>query len=191
MMTLLSMIVDGIQELMQVLGPYHERAMSFWELRSEYRRLKQMHACDAMQMFSNSRMLPIYRTHIIDEDMGKSFWQHTRRGASFDCCTVHRSRKQFLLSLLRSTLEHEPVRPVPPSPEKSRVVELQPKSEAQRQRERKELMDKIFGSTSADQTRPISGKEFHRPDMASLRYQLYLTQQRLDVMRSRALRRAS
>jgi hypothetical protein len=189
--TLLNMIADGIQELMQVLGPYHERALSFWELRSEYRRLKRMHACDAKQMFSNSRMLPIYRTHIIHEDMGKGFWQHTRRGASFDCCTVHRSRKQFLLSLLRSTLEHEPASPAQPSPQKNKVVELQPKSEAQRQRERKELMDKIFGSSSADKTRQISGKEFNRPDMASLRYQLYLTQQRLEVMQSRALKRAS
>jgi hypothetical protein len=186
--TLLNTIADGIQELMQTLAMRHERATSFWELRSEYRRLKQMQACDAQQMFSNSRMLPISKTFTRDETLGRSFWQHTRRGTAFDCCPLHRSRKQFLLSQVRSQHTLEPAKS---AQDDVNVVELQPKSEAVRQRQRKEMMDKIFSSTSTGATRQISGKEFNRPDMASLRYQLYLTQKRIDAMRSRTYKQAS
>lgn len=101
MTTFINAIADGIREFTVLHEQYRERVKSLWELRSEYRRLKQMHACDANQMFSNSRMLPLSKTFTRDETICRNFWQHKRRGTSFDCCTLHRSRKQFLLSLVQ------------------------------------------------------------------------------------------
>lgn len=72
-------------------------------LKSEYRKLKQLHRSYNDLVFANSRMLPTCRTSLGNELLSKEYWSHVRTGTNFDCCIVHRARKQLLLEQICET----------------------------------------------------------------------------------------
>ena len=186
MNTLLKAISEGVQELAHCAAPNDQYAVrNACELRSEYRRLKQMHAEDASQIFPNSRMLPVAKTFTKDETMAKNYWNHIRSGLSFDCCPLHLSRKQLLLELMESERQIDHMNAMTND---DNVVKLQSKTELLENQKRKEMMDKIFAIDANAPLRKIRNRELATTDTDSLRYQLHLTKERLETMQRRTLK---
>jgi len=163
-------------ELLQALRLNFEKAHVERELHTtevyhgQLRRLQQLHR---HQSFSNSCMLPTMHNFRVSDEDALSYWRDHKGPLTFDCCPLHRSRKQNLLRIGADSVDCQAMASV-------RALQKY-HSAAQAEIRRKACLEPF----AADDSDVIRRRIFRAGDCQSLRYQLRLIDQRLQRMLKR------
>jgi hypothetical protein len=165
-------------ELFQALKLDFQKAKVERELHSTevYRgELKRLQRLQKQHSFNNSCMLPEMRNFSVSDEDSVSYWRDHRGPLTFDCCPVHRSRKQNLLSTGEEYFAYE-------STAAERALKRY-RSSTQNQIKAKAKLE----AGAANDHYSLRKRMFQTGDCQSLHYQLRLIDDRLQAMLQRKL----